>query len=62
MPITQKTKMPAWARTRSMPKKANKDDIAKQACGKWLGVRCFVQVFAFGGEDDGTKKAPTPWA
>lgn len=39
-----------------MPQKANKDDMAKQACGKWLGVRFFVQVFAFGGEDDGTKK------
>ncbi|WP_216597118.1 hypothetical protein [Ottowia sp. oral taxon 894] len=35
---------------------------SQQACGKWLDVHFFVQVFAFGGEDDGTKKAPTPWA
>ena len=42
-----------------MPKKANKDDIAKKACGKWLGVRSFVQVFAFGGEATARKSSDT---
>lgn len=30
------------------PKKANKDDTAKKACEKWIDVRSFGQVFAFG--------------
>ena len=34
------------------PKKSNKDDTAKQACAKWLDVRSFGQVFAFGKTDD----------
>lgn len=34
------------------PKKSNKDDTAKQACEKWLDVRSFGQVFAFGKTDD----------
>ena len=34
-------------------KKANKDQTAKQACEKWLDVRSFGQVFAFGKSDDG---------
>ena len=34
-------------------KKANKDQTAKQACEKWLDVRSFGQVFAFGKSDEG---------
>ncbi len=34
-------------------KKANKDETAKQACEKWLDVRSFGQVFAFGKSDEG---------
>jgi len=35
------------------PSKENsKDDIAKKACDKWLDVRAFGQVFAFGKEAD----------
>ena len=34
------------------PKKTNKDDTAKKACEKWLDVRSFGQVFAFGKSDD----------
>ena len=34
-------------------KKANKDETAKKACEKWLDVRSFGQVFAFGKSDDG---------
>lgn len=34
------------------PKKANKDETAKKACEKWLDVRSFGQVFAFGKGDD----------
>ena len=34
------------------PKKSNKDQTAKQACEKWLDVRSFGQVFAFGKSDD----------
>lgn len=34
------------------PKKSNKDDTTKQACEKWLDVRSFGQVFAFGKTDD----------
>ncbi|OBW94169.1 type I-C CRISPR-associated protein Cas7/Csd2 [Gallibacterium salpingitidis] len=33
-------------------KKANKDDTAKKACDKWLDVRSFGQVFAFGKGND----------
>ncbi|PJG82201.1 type I-C CRISPR-associated protein Cas7/Csd2 [Caviibacterium pharyngocola] len=33
-------------------KKANKDETAKAACAKWLDVRSFGQVFAFGKSDD----------
>ena len=33
-------------------KKANKDVTAKAACTKWLDVRSFGQVFAFGKSDD----------
>ena len=33
-------------------KKANKDETAKKACEKWLDVRSFGQVFAFGKSDD----------
>ena len=33
-------------------KKANKDVTAKAACAKWLDVRSFGQVFAFGKSDD----------
>lgn len=32
------------------PKKAKKDDTAKAACAKWLDVRSFGQVFAFGND------------
>ena len=34
-------------------KKANKDETAKKACEKWLDVRSFGQVFAFGKSDEG---------
>ncbi|OOF71149.1 type I-C CRISPR-associated protein Cas7/Csd2 [Rodentibacter caecimuris] len=34
-------------------KKANKDETAKKACKKWLDVRSFGQVFAFGRSDEG---------
>ncbi|WP_439287637.1 type I-C CRISPR-associated protein Cas7/Csd2 [Lonepinella sp. BR2904] len=34
-------------------KKADKDETAQQACKKWLDVRSFGQVFAFGKSDDG---------
>ena len=34
-------------------KKANKDETAKAACAKWLDVRSFGQVFAFGKSDEG---------
>ena len=34
------------------PKKTNKDETAKKACEKWLDVRSFGQVFAFGKSDD----------
>ncbi|MDH2999902.1 type I-C CRISPR-associated protein Cas7/Csd2 [Chelonobacter oris] len=34
------------------PKKSNKDETAKKACEKWLDVRSFGQVFAFGKSDD----------
>ena len=34
------------------PKKAKKDDTAKAACEKWLDVRTFGQVFAFGKDGD----------
>ena len=33
-------------------KKANRDETAKKACEKWLDVRSFGQVFAFGKSDD----------
>lgn len=33
-------------------KKSNKDDTAKAACAKWIDVRSFGQVFAFGKSDD----------
>ena len=33
-------------------KKANKDETAKKACEKWLDVRSFGQVFAFGKSND----------
>ena len=33
-------------------KKTNKDETAKKACEKWLDVRSFGQVFAFGKSDD----------
>lgn len=36
-------------------KKADKDDTAKAACAKWIDVRSFGQVFAFGkGEESGS--------
>ena len=35
-------------------KKANKDETAKKACEKWLDVRSFGQVFAFGKSDEGS--------
>ena len=34
-------------------KKANKDETAQKACEKWLDVRSFGQVFAFGKSDEG---------
>ncbi len=34
------------------PRKANRDDTAKAACAKWLDVRAFGQLFAFGKEGD----------
>ena len=34
------------------PKKTNKDETAKKACEKWLDVRSFGQVVAFGKSDD----------
>jgi CRISPR-associated protein Csd2 len=34
------------------PKKSKKDDTAKAACEKWLDVRTFGQVFAFGKDGD----------
>lgn len=34
------------------PKKSSKDDTAKLACEKWIDVRSFGQVFAFGKTDD----------
>lgn len=34
------------------PKKSKKDDTAKGACAKWLDVRTFGQVFAFGKDGD----------
>lgn len=34
------------------PKKSHKDDTAKKACEKWLDVRSFGQVFAFGKGDN----------
>ena len=39
--------------TDAFGKKANKDETAKKACEKWLDVRSFGQVFAFGKSDDG---------
>lgn len=33
-------------------KKASRDETAKKACEKWLDVRSFGQVFAFGKSDD----------
>ena len=33
-------------------KKANKDETAQKACEKWLDVRSFGQVFAFGKSDE----------
>lgn len=34
-------------------KKSSRDETAKKACEKWLDVRSFGQVFAFGKSDDG---------
>ena len=34
------------------PKKTKPDDAAKLACKKWLDVRMFGQLFAFGKQDD----------
>ncbi|QIM63672.1 type I-C CRISPR-associated protein Cas7/Csd2 [Pasteurellaceae bacterium Orientalotternb1] len=34
------------------PKKSSKDETAKLACEKWIDVRSFGQVFAFGKTDD----------
>ncbi|MBV1880402.1 MAG: type I-C CRISPR-associated protein Cas7/Csd2 [Pseudomonadales bacterium] len=34
------------------PKKTKKDDAAKSACDKWIDVRAFGQVFAFGKSAD----------
>lgn len=34
-------------------KKSNRDETAKKSCEKWLDVRSFGQVFAFGKSDDG---------
>ena len=39
--------------TDAFGKKANKDETAKKACEKWLDVRSFGQVFAFGKSDEG---------
>jgi CRISPR-associated protein Csd2 len=33
--------------------KAKRDETAKKACEKWLDVRSFGQVFAYGGKKDG---------
>lgn len=34
-------------------RKSSRDETAKKACEKWLDVRSFGQVFAFGKSDDG---------
>lgn len=34
------------------PKKCSKEEAAKKACAKWLDVRAFGQLFAFGKEAD----------
>lgn len=35
-------------------KKSSRDETAKKACEKWLDVRSFGQVFAFGKSDEGS--------